>query len=56
MDQEKLEQDVNKIMTNHLPHITERLARVETKIDLIGKGIWAVLAATLANIVGTFFK
>ncbi len=51
-----IEEKVDKILDNHLPHLAERMSSVEAKVDLQGKGIVAILAGTIATFLGTMFK
>jgi len=59
-DVEKLKCDMEKVMTNHLPHIQSGLERVETNLDWLMKFFWIIASASigalLASILGLVIK
>lgn len=46
-----LEQNVEKIMTNHLPHIQDRLDKLDAKLGWILTSLIGVLMALVANLI-----
>ena len=45
------DEKVEKIMTNHLPHLAIKLAKVEAKVDLVSGGIVAIFVSVIAGII-----
>jgi len=50
-----IEEKLDRIMTNDLPHLTERLGRIETNLSWITKLTGVILAAVLMGLVKMFF-
>ena len=50
-----VEDKVDKLMTNDIPHLSERLGRVETNISWSIKLTGVVLGAVLVGLVQLFF-
>ena len=50
-----IEEKLDRILTNDLPHLKERLGRIETNIELIIKLTGVILAAVLMGLVKMFF-
>ena len=46
---------VDKLMTNDIPHINERMGRIETNLSWLIKLTGLVLVAVLAGLVEIFF-
>lgn len=46
-----LEENVEKIMTNHLPHIQDRLDKLDSKLGWILTSMIGVLMALVANLI-----
>lgn len=53
---ENVERDVNKIMTNHLPHLEKGLAVVVTKQNLVLGILAAIGIAVLGQLTLMLFK
>ena len=50
-----IEEKLDRIMTNDLPHLKERLGRIETNLTWITKLTGVILAAVLMGLVKMFF-
>ena len=50
-----IEEKLDRIMTNDLPHLKERLGRIETNLSWIIKLTGVILAAVLMGLVKMFF-
>jgi len=49
--QTKVEKDVEKIMTNHLPHIQADIVEIKTNQKWLTKLIWGAISASGAGAV-----
>ena len=52
---DNIEEKVDKLMTNDIPHINERIGRIETNLSWLIKLTSLVLVAVLAGLVEIFF-
>jgi len=52
---DNIEEKVDKLMTNDIPHINERMGRIETNLSWLIKLTGLVLVAVLAGLVEIFF-
>ena len=52
---DNIEEKVDKLMTNDIPHINERMGRIETNLSGLIKLTGLVLVAVLAGLVEIFF-
>ena len=52
---DNIEEKVDKLMTNDIPHIIERMGRIETNLSWLIKLTGLVLVAVLAGLVEIFF-
>ena len=52
---DNIEEKVDKLMTNDIPHINERMGRIETNLAWLIKLTGLVLVAVLAGLVEIFF-
>ena len=52
---DNIEEKVDKLMTNAIPHINERMGRIETNLSWLIKLTGLVLVAVLAGLVEIFF-
>jgi len=50
-----IEEKLDRILTNDLPHLKERLGRIETNLSWIIKLTGVILAAVLMGLVKMFF-
>ena len=50
-----IEEKLDRILTNDLPHLKERLGRIETNLTWITKLTGVILAAVLMGLVKMFF-
>ena len=50
-----IEEKLDRILTNDLPHLKERLGRIETNLAWITKLTGVILAAVLMGLVKMFF-
>lgn len=47
-----IEEQINLILTNHLPHIQASQSKMETDIDWLKKITFVVLTAVVAGLIG----
>ena len=52
---DNIEEKVAKLMTTDIPHINERMGRIETNLSWLIKLTGLVLVAVLAGLVEIFF-
>ena len=52
---DNIEEKVDKLMTNDIPHINERMGRIETNLSWLIKLTGLVLVAVLAGLVEILF-
>ena len=52
---DNIEEKVDKLMTNDIPHINERMGRIETNLSWLITLTGLVLVAVLAGLVEIFF-
>ena len=52
---DNIEEKVDKLMTNDIPHVNERIGRIETNLSWLIKLTTLVLVAVLAGLVEIFF-
>ena len=52
---DNIEEKVDKLMTNDIPHINERMGRIETNLSWLIKLTGLVFVAVLAGLVEIFF-
>ncbi|MDE2439015.1 MAG: hypothetical protein KGN01_06545 [Patescibacteria group bacterium] len=51
-----LDEKVDKILTNHLPHVYEKMAHIDERLSMQNKIGIAILVAVISVILKEYFK